>query len=82
MPSSLHRHQYEVFRTLLQAEREQRGLTQIQVAEKLKKPQSYVSKYERGERRLDLTEFVEIADIMEMNIPTFLKQYRNVLGRK
>jgi transcriptional regulator with XRE-family HTH domain len=81
MPSSLHRNQYAIFRTLLQAEREQRKLTQVYMAGKLNKPQSYVSKYERGERRLDFAEFVEIADIMGLNIPAFLNQYRQALQR-
>ena len=41
------------------------GLTQQQVADKLEKPQSFVAKYEKGERRLDVIEFLEIAKVLE-----------------
>ena len=37
------------------------GLTQVELAQRLGRPQSYVSKYERGERRLDVVEFVAVA---------------------
>ena len=40
--------------------RKQAGLTQIDLASALGKPQSFVSKYERGERRLDVGEFVQV----------------------
>lgn len=36
-------------------------MTQQEVADRLNKPQSFVSKYERRERRLDLVEFVKVA---------------------
>lgn len=36
------------------------GLTQAQVAQRLKRPQSFVSKYENGERQLDVIEFVAV----------------------
>lgn len=38
------------------------GLTQQQLAGRLQKPQSFVSKYEHGERRLDIAEFLDIAN--------------------
>ena len=38
------------------------GLTQEEVAHRLRRPQSFVSKYETGERRLDVIEFLEVAD--------------------
>lgn len=38
------------------------GLTQVELAARLRRPQSYVSKYEAGERRLDVIEFLEVAD--------------------
>ncbi len=41
--------------------RQAQGLTQLEVAQRLGRPQSFVSKYERGERRLDVVELVEIA---------------------
>lgn len=36
------------------------GMTQVQVAKKLRRPQSFVSKYESGERNLDVVEFVAV----------------------
>jgi transcriptional regulator with XRE-family HTH domain len=37
------------------------GITQTQLAERLNRPQSFVAKYEGGERRLDVAEYVMIA---------------------
>jgi len=45
--------------------RKDAGLTQQQLAEKLEKPQSYVSKYENGERTLDFIEVIDIFDAMD-----------------
>lgn len=52
---------YDAFCRQLVAERKKAGMTQAALAEVLGKPQSFVSKYERGERRLDVVEFVQIA---------------------
>ncbi len=76
MPSSLHTHHYQVFRTLLANARLASGLTQVQIAKKLGKPQSYVSKYENGERRLDFPEFLELADILGIDVLAFVENYR------
>jgi len=43
------------------------GLTQTELAEKLRKPQSFVSKYERGERRLDVVELIEIVRQLDLD---------------
>ena len=77
MPSSLHRPQYDLFRQLLVEAREQAGLTQSKVARQLGKPQSYVSKYERGERRLDFTEFLELAEVLAIEPLAFIERYRS-----
>lgn len=47
--------------SLLKRTRDEAGLTQAVVAERLGKPQSYVAKTEGGERRLDVVEFVALA---------------------
>lgn len=48
-------------------------LTQAGLAEKLSRPQSFVSKYERGERRLDVVEFLEVARVLGMDAVKFIK---------
>ncbi|NCN22372.1 helix-turn-helix transcriptional regulator, partial [Candidatus Falkowbacteria bacterium] len=48
------------------------GLKQEDVAAKLKKPQSYISKIERGERRVDAAELKELAKILKKDINYFL----------
>lgn len=50
---------HQRFRELLRQIRIDAGLTQVQLAEKLGKPQSYVSKAEMGERRLDFLETLD-----------------------
>lgn len=57
--------------------RERSGLTQVQVATALRRPQSFISKYERGDRRLDFSEFVEIAGVLGINVAEFLAAYRD-----
>jgi len=82
MPSSMHSQRYQVFRSLLIAAREKSGLTQVQIAEKLGKPQSFISKYERGERRLDFSEFVELASVMGIDIAMFIDTYKSALSTR
>lgn len=79
MPSSLHSHCYQIFRSLLVSARKESGLTQEQIAERLGKPQSFISKYERGERRLDFSEFIELADVLGIDIAIFINNYRAAL---
>ena len=57
--------------------RKSAGLTQMQLAQRLAVPQSFVSKYERGERRLDFTEFVEISEIIGLDLVVFISEYMN-----
>lgn len=58
---ALYERSYAAFTDLLKEERRKAGLTQAMLAKRLRQPQSYVSKYERGDRRLDVIEFLEIA---------------------
>jgi transcriptional regulator with XRE-family HTH domain len=61
MSKSIYTDRDELLRALLIEKRKAAGLTQEAVAERLGKPQSYVSKYETGERRLDVIEFLDVA---------------------
>ena len=47
--------------------REQAGLTQVALGGQLNRPRTFVWKYENGERRLDLVEFIEIARILGLD---------------
>ncbi len=56
----------------LQKARRDVGLTQVEVAKKIKKPQSFVSKVERGERRLDVVELEMFAKLYKKDLDNFL----------
>ena len=47
-------------RNFLIEARQKRGITQEELAEKIGRKQNYISNYERGERRLDIFELIEI----------------------
>jgi transcriptional regulator with XRE-family HTH domain len=57
----------------LRSDRLEAGLTQIQAGKKLKKPQSYVSKVERGERKIEAIELGDFANIYNKDINYFIK---------
>lgn len=58
---SVHSSDQAAFCDLMIKARKAAGLTQHALAARLKRPQSFVAKYEGGERRLDVVEFVSIA---------------------
>lgn len=64
-----------VFRDLLKDLRNERNLTQRQLAKRLKVPQSYVSKYETGERRLDFVETVYVCRALDVSIEEFVRLF-------
>jgi transcriptional regulator with XRE-family HTH domain len=67
---------------LLLERRESAGLTQAALARKLGRPQSFVSKYERAERRLDLLEFLEIADALGFEPTAIIEKIRETNGKR
>ena len=62
---------YLVITELIYRLRINAGLTQTQLAEKLNSPQSYISKIESGERRLDLIELRELCRALNTNLIEF-----------
>jgi len=68
---------YKRLRELLVEARKRAELTQAELSSRLKRPQSFVSKYERGERRLDVVEFGQVARALGIDPARFLgKLYR------
>lgn len=69
------------YRQLIEAlanARRTQGLTQAQLAERLGRRQQFVSKYEGGERRLDIVELVDIAHNLGLNVEVLIREIRDV----
>lgn len=64
---------YKLIIERLKAARAKSGLTQIDVATKLGTTQSFVSKIENGERRLDVVEMLKFADLYKLDTNKLLK---------
>lgn len=71
---SIYSPEYDRFLTLLRKAREDAGLTQLQAAAKLKRPQSFVSKCESGERRVDVVELLLFCTAYEVEGSDFIKK--------
>lgn len=77
MEKSLYSRRLEDLTQLLREAREAAGLRQEEVAEKLKKPQPFVSRYETGQRRLDLIELEEICRVLGVRLSDMVKKFEN-----
>jgi transcriptional regulator with XRE-family HTH domain len=60
---------------LLRQVRVEAGLRQVDLAKKLRRPQSFVSKYESGERRLDLLELQQVCSALHISVTEFVKRF-------
>ena len=76
MQKSLKSAEYARLIATLVAVRKEAGVRQQALAKKIGKPQSFVAKYEGGERRIDLIEFVAIVEALGADP---LKQFRAFL---
>jgi len=74
MTRSVFSENYKKLCHLLAQARKSRGLTQTDVAGRLHRPQSFVSKYESGERRLDVIEFLEVTAALGVNAKSLLAE--------
>ena len=63
---------YQKFVQKLRQARLDANLTQVEAGKRLKKPQAYISKIERGERRVDAVELDELAKLYNKQIDYFL----------
>lgn len=71
-----------VYLALLKEIREEAGLRQVDLAARLGKPQSFVSKYEQGERRLDALELREVCRSCGINLIEFARRLESRLHTK
>ena len=72
MGKSIHTKEYKVFVQRLKKARLEAGLTQVEVAEKLGRPQSHVSNVEKGQQRVDVVELKRFARLYGKTINYFL----------
>ena len=82
MDKSIWTSEYAVLLELLREARESAGLTQVELAEKIGQSQSFVSKIEIGERRLDLIQLRSICLTIGTTLPAFVAQLEQRLGKK
>ena len=59
---------------LLRTARQETGMRQVDLADLLRQPQSYVSKYESGERRLDLLELRQVCNALDISLEAFIRR--------
>lgn len=72
MPKSIRTNEYKKLVNKIKQARFDSGLTQKQVAEKIKRPQSYISKIEAGEQRLDVVELKMLVRLYKKDIKLFI----------
>ncbi len=73
MAKTIHSNKYRALVDKLKSARREVRFTQIQVAKRLKKTQSYISKVEAGEQRLDVIELKMFADLYKKDLNYFVK---------
>jgi transcriptional regulator with XRE-family HTH domain len=82
MKNSAYDISYLKLRRILKELREAKHLTQAQLARKLSVPQSFVSKYETGERRIDVIETVLICQALETSMTQLLSKLSKLPANK
>jgi transcriptional regulator with XRE-family HTH domain len=76
LAKGIHNERYARLMAKLAGARRDAGLSQAEVAERLGHRQQYVSKYESGERRLDVIEFLDAAEALGLDGISMLQQLR------
>lgn len=79
MPRGPHIDAYKRLRSLLLERRKSAGLTQVELAKGLNRPQSFVAKYETGERRLDVIEFIEVTALIGCDPLEIISELRRLM---
>jgi transcriptional regulator with XRE-family HTH domain len=81
MEKSIYTREYAVLLRLLREAREQVGISQMQLAEKLHQSQSFVSKLERGDRRIDVVQLRTICQFLGLTLGEFIQRLERELTK-
>ncbi len=80
--SNIYEPSYKIFVECLRDFRAQSRMTQQELASHLNCPQSYISKYEQGQRRLDIVEIRRICNILGVSLTEFASEYEERLQKE
>lgn len=80
--SSVHDAPYKILLDCLRSARRSANLTQVALARALGTDQTYISKYERGERRLDVVEVRDICKALQIEFVSFIAAFEQQLRKK
>jgi transcriptional regulator with XRE-family HTH domain len=75
MKKTIYSEQQECLIKLLRQIRIENNFTQLELAKKLNQPQSFISKYESGERRVDLVELKFICNGLGISLMDFIERF-------
>jgi len=81
MEKTIHTQKYMLFLSILRESRVRAGVTQVELAARLNATQTFVSKCERGERRLDVVELAQWCSAMGVSLGEFVTQLEESLTR-
>lgn len=81
-PKTIHDNAYQVLVDCLRRARLAANITQVDLAKQLGTDQSYVSKYERAERRLDVIEVRAICQALSIDFPDFVSSFEKSLRKR
>ena len=73
---------YKIFVECLRDFRAQSRMTQQELASLLNCPQSYISKYEQGQKRLDIVEIRRICNVLGVSLTEFASEYETRLQKE
>ena len=82
MEKTIHSAEYAVFLRVFRKTRRRAGLTQIDVAKRIGQTQSFVSKCERGERRIDVVELRVFCRAFGLSLKQFVASFEQEVVRQ
>lgn len=79
---SIHRRDYSILLDMLIELRQKKNMTQVELAKRIGKDQTYLSKIERGIRRVDVVELRSILSALGKDFVSFVREFEKALSMK